>query len=576
MEERNRCMASVDGSRSVLGVSDEADTHICGPCQRKAEYCCEDCLEYLCTPCKDYHKKLHVTKSHIIVSAGQASVNTTIRGRPSTVIYCRCNKQQEVQYYCEDHQEILCDLCKETKHYKCQTSTIQIKSSAYSSSKLDSVASKLNGIKDAYAQLNKERNDESKRLERMKDDCRKTIEKFRKEIDSFLDKLENNMLKQVELFETEGQKRISQHISTLTANMKLLESDLKLVEDAKNDGRKETMFAAGEQVSKDVQGYVDRLGDIENEAKETEIIFEKNAKLVQLLTEIDSLGSVKRSSARKNQTSRRKTLLDGKIQSQKQVNIMMSDDSSRAWITGIAVMPTGEAVLCDYYNVKLKLLDSSDAITTSLKLNNQPYDASAVDDKTVIITLPGSNQLQYIQVFPQLAQGRVLKLEKKCWGVHVTCGKLFTTCHNNLRQGEVRILDLDGNLLGVNRDGSFLFTLPYHITVGPSGQKLFVSDFGKNTVTCMTMDNRAIYQYRDDEMKVPKGVYCDSGDNILVCGESSNNIQLITADGKKHGTLASSKDGLVRPITSLSYRQSDDTLIVGMLDTKISLLKLGK
>ena len=425
------------------------------PCQRKAEYYCEDCLEYLCTPCKDYHKKLPVTKNHIIVSACQASVNTTIRGRPITVIYCRCNKQQEVQYYCEDHQENLYDLCKETKHYKCQTSTIQIKSSAYTSSKLDSVASKLNEIKDDYAQLNKVRNGEIKSLERIKENCREAIEAFRKEIDSFLDKLEKNMLKEVEAFEIEGQKRISQHISTLTATIKLLESDLKLVQDAKYDGRKETMFAAGELVSKDLQGYIDRLGDIENEAIETDMTFEKNAKLVKLLAEIDSFGSLKRSSARKIQTSR-KTLLDSKIQSQKQVNFKLTDDGSTPEITGIAVMPTGEAVLCDFNNYKLKLLDSSDAITTSLKLNNPPHDVSVVDDKTVIITLPWSKQLQYVQVFPQLALGRVLKLDKMCWVVHVTCGKIFTSCHNNPGKGEVRILGLDGNLLqrlGINQDG---------------------------------------------------------------------------------------------------------------------------
>ena len=504
-------------------------------------------------------------------------MNTTIRGRPSTVIYCRCNKQQKVQYYCDEHKEILCDLCKETKHYKCHTSTIQIKSSAYSSSKLDSVASKLNGIKDDYDQLNKVRNDESKRLERLKEECREAIEAFRKEIDSFLDKLEKNMLKQVESFEIEGQKRISQHISTLTATMKLLESDLKLVEDAKNDGRKETMFAAGEQVSQDLQGYIDRLGDIENETIETEMTFEQNAQLVKLLAEIDSFGSLKRSSARKIQTSR-KTLLDSKIQSQKQVNIKLTDDGSTPRITGIAVMPTGEAVLCDYYNVKLKLLDSSDAITTSLTLNDQPHDVSVMDDRNVIITLPWSKQLQYIKVFPQLAQGRVLKLDKMCWGVHVTCGKIFTSCHNDPGQEEVRILDFDGNLLqrlGVYQDGSFQFRSPYHFNVSPSGKKLFVSDYGTNTVTCMTMDNHVIYQYRDGEMKCPGGLYCDSGDNILVCGDRSNNIQLITADGKKHRTLVSSKDGLVYP-NSLSYRESDDTLIVGMVDNKITLFKLGQ
>ena len=245
----------------------------------------------------------------------------------------------------------------------------------------------------------------------MKEDCRKTIENFRQEIDSFLDKLENKMLKQVELFKSEGQKRISQHMSTLTATLKLLESDLKLVEDAKNEGRKETMFAAGEQVSTDLQGYINRLGDIENESLELEIAFEKNSKLGKLLTEIDSFGSMKRSCARKIQTSQ-KTLLDSKIQSQKQVNIMMSDDGLTPKITGIAVMPTGEAVLCDYYNAKLNLLDGSDATNNSLKLYDQPYDASSVDDKTVIVTFPHSKQLKYGQVFPQLALRRVQKLDK--------------------------------------------------------------------------------------------------------------------------------------------------------------------
>ena len=76
------------------------------------------------------------------------------------------------------------------------------------------------------------------------------------------------------------------------------------------------------------------------------------------------------------------------------------------------------------------------------------------------------------------------------------------------------------------------------------------------------MDNRVIYQYRDIEMNTPRRSYCDGGDNILVCGQSSSNVQVITSEGKKHTTLLSAKDGLENPRT-ISYRESDSTLVLG-------------
>ena len=179
-----------------------------------------------------------------------------------------------------------------------------------------------------------------------------------------------------------------------------------------------------------------------------------------------------------------------------------------------------------------------------------PWDISVVDAKTVIVTFSGSKQLQYIDVFPKRTPGRVLHLNTKCWGVCVAGDKLFTSCHKNSGEGEVRILDVDGNLLqqiGINQDCSFLFTRSCYTTVSPSEKKIFVSDLDKDTVTCMTMDNHVICQYRDNEMKRPRRLYCDGGANILVCGGGSENVQVITAEGKKHCELVSSRDGLQKP-----------------------------
>ena len=57
----------------------------------------------------------------------------------------------------------------------------------------------------------------------------------------------------------------------------------------------------------------------------------------------------------------------------------------------------------------------------------------------------------------------------------------------------------------------------------------------------------------------------DAGNNVFVCGWSSHNIQVITANGRKYETLLSSSDGLQRSY-SVAYRDIDDTFVVGCRD----------
>ena len=70
------------------------------------------------------------------------------------------------------------------------------------------------------------------------------------------------------------------------------------------------------------------------------------------------------------------------------------------------------------------------------------------------------------------------------------------------------------------------------------------------------------YQYKDQELRDPCGMYVDTEDNILVCDYYSNTVQMITANGKMYGILLSSNDGIDRPC-SIAYRETDDTLLVG-------------
>ena len=263
-------------------------------------------------------------------------------------------------------------------------------------------------------------------------------------------------------------------------------------------------------------------------------------------------------------------LLGRKVQSRSQVNIKAGDGEKTPLISGCTVMNNGDVVLCDIYNYKIKLLNSSGVLTGNMKLSPQPWDVSVLEPTSVIVTLPFSEELQVVQVYPQLKPGRVIKLDKDCYGVRVGKGELYVTCHNDTYPGvgEIRVLDLDGKVkrrLGVNQHGQYMFTAPDYITVNSSGEKIFVSDNVRDTVTCMSAAGRVIYTYKDDSMRAPRGLLCDSEDNILVCGWRSNNVQVLTADGNRHCTLLTESDGLKYP-HSIAYRDGDNTLLVGCDD----------
>ena len=104
-------MASVDGSKSWLGASDEIYDMVCGPCKtenlnKEAKHYCEQCQEHLCDACQGAHRKLKATKNHSILSGRHMPKASGVTPRPACSVYCSCNQNREVVVYCEDHDDV--------------------------------------------------------------------------------------------------------------------------------------------------------------------------------------------------------------------------------------------------------------------------------------------------------------------------------------------------------------------------------------------------------------------------------------------------------------------------------------
>ena len=258
-------------------------------------------------------------------------------------------------------------------------------------------------------------------------------------------------------------------------------------------------------------------------------------------------------------------VLSMKTHASNRVDVRLTVDKALPNIKGCCCMPGGKLVLCDDYNVNIKILDNALSVKDSLTLPGSPRDVAAIDHSQVVVTLPVRRELQFINVIPSLKKLRAVSVDKRCQGVDVAAGQIFVSCYTYGKDdGEVRVYDINGNLkkkLGIKKDGSYMFKYPEYVVVNRSGDKLIVSDSYEDKVYCLTTGGKMLYQYSDKELSKPRGLYVDDTDSFIVCGRLIYNVQVITAAGKKYKTLLSSEDGIGYP-ECVIVRPSDGTLVV--------------
>ena len=569
-------MASVDGSTSYLAGSDEVLQHTCGPCKddgetKEAKYLCEICNVHLCFDCRNDHKTFKATKNHSIVYA-QGSTSSKV----AFAILCGCDQKRAVEVYCEKHAEVICPTCEAIKHRNCKTCPIKHKVTKDDKKHVKKVIDKAKALKVEIETLKKDGEANRKKFGSKTEECKKEITAFRRDINKILDKMENEIIVTLGKKSTQQLQAIEKKIATLTASLQALDIDLDILENANKTSRDEIFFSANVKLSKSISEYNELTKDIRNSMQSPNLEFQENKELIDMLRSVEGFGRIEVAEADSTQQDHL-MILDMEIKSTKEVNIKLSDESTTPYITGFTFLSNGRILLCDYKNQKVKLLDSDMSVKKSLKLDT-PYNVAAVGENEAIITFGRSNNdLQYINTHPELKLGKMISLPNKCYGLRVVNDEIYSTFHKGSGHDEIWRLDRAGNIVSKIVLTQSSSTSSHYLglcLVGPS-PRVYLTDWINSRVTCFQLDGKMVYQYKDKELKQPFGIYVDSVGNSLVCGTDSHNVVVITADGRKHGELLTSKD--MRNPRCIDYRPEDNTLIVGCEgNSKLFVYKLGK
>ncbi|CAC5388387.1 unnamed protein product [Mytilus coruscus] len=114
--------------------------------------------------------------------------------------------------------------------------------------------------------------------------------------------------------------------------------------------------------------------------------------------------------------------------------------------------------------------------------------------------------------------------------------------------------------------------LPKYCYVAHFGDKMYHTNNKTESVICYEQQGTVQWTFKNKSvLKNPCGISVDNDGNVYVVGNTSNNVVVISPDGKQHKKLLTASDGLSKPY-SLDFCRSTNRLLVANRGYKAMVL----
>ncbi|KAH3848921.1 hypothetical protein DPMN_091306 [Dreissena polymorpha] len=263
-----------------------------------------------------------------------------------------------------------------------------------------------------------------------------------------------------------------------------------------------------------------------------------------------------------------------RVKSSQKYTVNMKNDSETCFILGICETATGELLIIDGKNCKVKLLDQTYKVVDHYDI--KPIDMCSIDSSLVAITVNGGCEVHFLQVTNgQLIWDRKLELQHYCLGIAHHQGNLYITDGKALYHYTV-----DGRLVSkMYEDTSAIMTVT-SCALSPDGARIYVANVTSMQLVTLSREGKVISTLTDPALYWKEvihellflvcGIYeyipvihvTDLG-QVLVCGNST--IIQVDKDGRQRlAEVVTARDG-VTSSKSVYYSKHRSALIVGMV-----------
>lgn len=160
------------------------------------------------------------------------------------------------------------------------------------------------------------------------------------------------------------------------------------------------------------------------------------------------------------------------------------------------------------------------------------------------MTVPDGKEIRIYET-DQLNMCDKLGVGRECHGLHCTGDNIIVTF---LKPVKVEIIDFAGRVLQSikhsDSTGHVLFTCPQDIMFNVDNKFIYVSDYKKNSITCMNMTGSVRWVYKDRGLNGPTGVMLGDDRCIYTISKNTNTIHVVSPEGVQLAIIPESKTGV--------------------------------
>ncbi|XP_053383614.1 uncharacterized protein LOC128549895 [Mercenaria mercenaria] len=540
---------------STSDASDELFDYLCSPCNKQdknseAVKYCVNCQEYLCVTCVKSHNSFSVLAGHTLVERskfGNAS-RTDSKELPSVPTErCKVHSLKLVDMFCADHDTVGCNVCFTINHKPCQDihyipEYVETTKQAESIRKMNDEMGKAIFEMDNLMKKKQKDIEDNKKTKVV---LLKEIKAFRKEVNEVLDRLEQASVAEVEGKCGKQDQEFREELKNIQDTLdKLTTCKAEMESSQRNPSQQFVNMKKSEKKISDMK----KAGSRTTDKLKDSLLFERNSEILHFLRNLESLA--KKSLLMKHGLY--------EVQSKQSYNVKLNDDVSTCDIWSSCILDSGDILLADFDNKKIKLADCETyRVRDSMKMSTSPRSICRISSVEAAVSFYNKT-VQFVSTKNELAPTRSLKFNYDCRGMVVIDGQLVI-CYSTT----VYIYTINGELLRTiqkDRSGNNMFQNIREICLSDNGKTIYMADDTKGLVT-IDIDGNVIWKYSGQELKSAWGVCTDGNGNVFVSGITSRNVVQLGYDGAFLGEVVSKAHGLNCP-QAVSFDRKQRKLFV--------------
>ncbi|CAC5374957.1 unnamed protein product [Mytilus coruscus] len=474
---------------------------------------CTECEVFLCVECEKHHKRSRVSKDHkrsrvskdhkTISAENYQELPSFIKG---TINLCKVH-DRKFELYCSFHACACCVHCTTDKHQSCQTMKplSDILKQFKSSAAVPLLEKNLKDLKENVDEIVEYLRNRLSSNSKQKTEAIQNIRSMRKSIDDYLNQLEQQLLKDLEI----EHSKLKSEMETLLHEV---DKRGKQIRKLQNEFSNMTKYATELQTYvglKEIEKITSQEGNYIEDLKRGSDLHERNLHvktspaLASILHNVKSFGEITVDTRPCNVQAN----AERKDQAQYLVPVPTIDQIKPSFSNKLNV-PIGRTLRIEW-EVALVDIYKKSQVDRNFMFPKVCCSGVSSDGQVLVISMPNEKKVIVMNLLDESKQ--------KSEGIYVN--------HISL---------VNGNIYG--------------------------SNFFNKTVKCYTLSGELLWTFKHENIDKPSGIALDKHGFIYVACRISNKIVVFSPDGKSCRTILNREDGMKAP-QSIAIDIKSETIV---------------